>query len=238
MHRSHLPVLQRILEAKQPGATIIPLIISTDKTQVTLFRNKSAYPIYLTIGNIPKGIRRQTSRHSYILLGYLPTTKLEHVTNKSARRRMINYLYHSCLTRIFSPLKQIGLSGVTMMSGDGALRRTQPLFALAVMDYPEQALAACMTATECPTCPAKRAELDQDPTLDYRDMAGILDALEHADDDDLTFFTQECQRLGVKPIPHPFWRHLPLVHIYRPPPNLSRRHQASSCVDQGSLWSG
>jgi hypothetical protein len=102
-----------------------------------------------------------------------------------------------------------------MMSGDGALRCTHPLFALAVMDYPEQVLAACVTSTECPSCPAKREELDREPTLDYRDMDGILDALEHADDDDMTIFTQMCQRLGVKPIPHPFWRGLPLVHIYR-----------------------
>ena len=77
-------VIQKVLESKKPGATIIPIIISSHKTQVTLFCNKSAYPVYLTIGNIPKGIRRQLSCHSYILLGYIPTTRLEHVTNKAA----------------------------------------------------------------------------------------------------------------------------------------------------------
>src|SRR6202041_763924 len=41
------------------GATIIPIIISSDKTQLTLFRNKSAYPVYMTIGNIPKDICRK-----------------------------------------------------------------------------------------------------------------------------------------------------------------------------------
>ncbi|KAJ3928901.1 MAG: hypothetical protein NXY57DRAFT_1050289 [Lentinula lateritia] len=40
---------QEALEADKPGATIIPIIISSDKTQVTLFRNKAAYPVYLTI---------------------------------------------------------------------------------------------------------------------------------------------------------------------------------------------
>jgi hypothetical protein len=209
------PYLQRILEARQPSATIIPIIISTDKTEVTLFKNKSAYPVYLTIGNIPKETRRKTSRHSYILLGYLPTTKLEHVTNKSARRRMHTYLYHACLTHIFSPLEKIGLSGIVMMSGDGALHCSHPLYALAVMDYPEQVLATCVTSTECPACPAKHKELNKEPTLDYHDMEGMLEALEHADDEDLTIFVEECQKLGMKPIPHPFWQNLPLVHIYR-----------------------
>jgi hypothetical protein len=41
---------------EHPGVTIIPVIISSDKTQVTLFCNKTAYPVYMTIGNIPKEI--------------------------------------------------------------------------------------------------------------------------------------------------------------------------------------
>ncbi|KAJ7083906.1 hypothetical protein C8R43DRAFT_826367, partial [Mycena crocata] len=58
------------------GATLVPVIISTDKTQTTMFRNKSAYPVYMTIGNIPKDIRRKPSRQAYILIGYLPTSRL------------------------------------------------------------------------------------------------------------------------------------------------------------------
>ena len=148
---------QIILESKDPGATIIPVIISSDKTQVTLFRNKSVYPIYLTIGNIPKSTRRQTLQHGYILFGYLPTTKLEHVTNKTARQQMIGNLFHACFSRILTPLKPAGCKGVEMMSGDGVIHRGHPLFALFVGDYPEQVTATCITSSECPT---KRDQLD------------------------------------------------------------------------------
>ncbi|KAM6491367.1 hypothetical protein JOM56_013141 [Amanita muscaria] len=86
---------QDAIESKKPGATIVPIIISTDKTQLTLFRNKSAYPLYMTIGNRPKEIRRRPSSRAYVLLGYLPTTRLEHVMNKAAKRRMITNLYHT-----------------------------------------------------------------------------------------------------------------------------------------------
>jgi hypothetical protein len=105
---SQLTELQKVVEAAKPGATIVPIILSSDKTQVTLFRNKSAYLIYLTIANIPKYIRRQPSRRAYILLAYLPTTNLSHMSNKSARRRAIGNLFHSCLSLILKPLKNAG----------------------------------------------------------------------------------------------------------------------------------
>ena len=88
---------QAAVEKDMPGATIVPVIISSNKTQLTLFQNKSAYPIYMTIGNIPKNIRRKTSMHAYLLLGYLPTTKLEEEVINAKRKRLIANLYHACL---------------------------------------------------------------------------------------------------------------------------------------------
>lgn len=37
---------------------------------------KEAWPVYLTIGNIPKDVRKRVSSHSSILIGYLPVTHL------------------------------------------------------------------------------------------------------------------------------------------------------------------
>ncbi|KAH8986784.1 hypothetical protein EDB86DRAFT_3082630 [Lactarius hatsudake] len=95
--------VQTSLEAHQPGATVIPVIISSDKTQLTLFRGKAAYPVYLTIGNVPKDIRRKPSRRAQMLIGYLPTARLEAIGNKSARRR--------ALTNIFVTITRIVLRG-------------------------------------------------------------------------------------------------------------------------------
>ncbi|KAG2362202.1 hypothetical protein BDR07DRAFT_1451275 [Suillus spraguei] len=102
------------LEAKKPGATVIPIILSSDKMQVTMFRNKSAYPVYMTIGNILKEIL-------WILLAYL---KLDHITNKAARRRTATNLFHACLYHILEPLQVPGEIGVPMASGDGVLLTT------------------------------------------------------------------------------------------------------------------
>ncbi|KAF8900108.1 hypothetical protein CPB84DRAFT_1847370 [Gymnopilus junonius] len=68
-----------VCQSKLPlGATMAPVIIATDKTQLTQFSgSKSAYPIYLTIGNIPKAICRKPSKKACILIGYLSIDKID-----------------------------------------------------------------------------------------------------------------------------------------------------------------
>ncbi|KAJ3965272.1 hypothetical protein EV361DRAFT_776715, partial [Lentinula raphanica] len=58
------------------GATLAPVILATDKTQLTQFSgNKSAYPVYLTLGNIPKELRRKPGTRACVLLAYLSVDK-------------------------------------------------------------------------------------------------------------------------------------------------------------------
>ncbi|KIJ15199.1 hypothetical protein PAXINDRAFT_77646, partial [Paxillus involutus ATCC 200175] len=205
---------QKSLEERTPGATIVPVRLSSDKTQVTLFRNKTAYPIYMTISNIPKEIRRKPSRSAQILVGYLPTTKLEHVTNKSARRRTCANIFHACMRELLSPMKEAGLHGVPMRSGDGVLRRVHMLVACYIGDYPEQLLVMGVKTGECPGCDIPRGKLGSaNTTYEFRDLKNILDALALVDGDPLQF-TRACTQAGIKPIYRPFWQDLPYCNIY------------------------
>lgn len=195
----------------------MPIILSSDKTQLTSFRNKSAYPLYLTIGNIPKEIRRKPSKRAYVLLAYLPTTRLEHVTNKASRRRQISNLYHACMSRILEPLQAAGVSGIFMTSGDSFTRRNHPIFACFIGDYPEQVLCTCVTTGQCPSCPKPRDELGdytQDEVPGFRDLEKVLDALDSFEDDPGGFL-KTCAEAGIKPVVDPFWKDLPYAHIFR-----------------------
>ena len=147
------------LERKTPGATIIPVIISSDKTQLTVFGNKSAYPVYLTIGNLPKEIRRKPSNQGQILLAYLPTTRLDHVTNEAARRRLVLNIMHKCLRTIVEPLRAVGEPGMPIASGDGIWRRGHPIYAAHVSDYMEQIAVVGCKMGECPQCTVPSDEL-------------------------------------------------------------------------------
>lgn len=164
-----------------------------------MFRNKSAYPVYLTIGNIPKEIRRKPSRGGHILLAYLPTTRLEQITNKASRRRSLANLYHACLSRVLAPLQHAGLEGINMRSGDGALRRCHPLFASFVGDYPEQLLATGIKFGDCPKCDVEKDDTESNTVpLHLRKIGEVLDALAALDQGNLAF-VRACAAVGIKP---------------------------------------
>ncbi|EDR06040.1 uncharacterized protein LACBIDRAFT_329283 [Laccaria bicolor S238N-H82] len=206
--------------------TIVPIIISSDKTQLTQFRGKQAYPIYLTISNIPKHICRKPSRQGQVLLAYLPTSKLGHITNKSSHHRCISNLFHHCMQTIVKPLERAGHDGIILISGDGAARRCFPILAAYVGDYPEQVLVSLVKTGTCPICPAPRDEIgDWDSILEPRDAQNVIEAL-NAIDKGATEFMKACADAGIKPVQCVFWKNLPYIDIS----SLSRLTSCSNCI--------
>jgi len=150
-------------------------------------------------------------------LVYLPTTRLEGITNQAKRRRCISNLYHACMSRILSPLEEAGLTGLFMASGDGATRRCHPLLACVVADYPEQVLVTGTYTGQCPTCTTPHDEFSDffpSGSTELRDLNKILAALDSFEDDPGGYL-QTCLGAGIKPVIKPFWMNLPYSHVYR-----------------------
>ncbi|PPQ63295.1 hypothetical protein CVT24_006740 [Panaeolus cyanescens] len=199
---------------KKSRCTIVPIIISSDKTQLTLFRGQLAYPVYITIGNLPKHIRRKPSRQGQMLLAYLPTSKLAHITNKSSRRRCVSNMFHHCMQYVTKPLADAGRKGVILVSGDGKARRCYPILASYVGDYPEQALVALVKNGQCAVCATSRDEIgDPSKTQNPRSTASVIEALNTASKGSRAF-TTACKEMGIKPVQSVFWKDLPDVHLY------------------------
>lgn len=196
------------------GATITPIIISSNKTQLTLFQNKCAYPVYMTISNLPKNIRRKPSCQGQILLAYLLVTHLEHITNQAACQRMLSNLFHACMSCVLDPLKTAGVDGMPMTSGDGVVWRAHPILAAFIGNYPEQVLICCCKTGNCPKCIINQDEIGEskDPSP-LCDLDSILSTLGELDNGPLAF-AHACQEAGIKPVFHPFWQDLPYVNIY------------------------
>ena len=151
-----------------------------------------------------------------ILLAYLPVTKLSHVKNDKARRRLQANLFHASLQFPLEPTTVPATEGVTMRCGDGARRSCHPIFAIHVGDYPEQCEVTCVKYRQCPSCAVDVDELGEwkaewltNPPL--YDLDDVLDALGK--------FRQSnwktlCEEAGVRPVYRPYWAGLPYAEIF------------------------
>ncbi|KAG9098441.1 hypothetical protein FRC06_006385 [Ceratobasidium sp. 370] len=160
---------------KDECGTVVPYMISSDETRLSTFSgDKKAHPVYLTIGNIPKWIRRRISSRATVLIGYLPVPKLNCIANEEKRRAAKRALFHSCMERLLAPLVDASKTGVEAVCADGGVRRIYPALAAYIADFPKQCKVACTKCTHCPLCsvaPDVRGDLtdaaqqDHDETL-------------------------------------------------------------------------
>ncbi|KAJ6605116.1 hypothetical protein B0H10DRAFT_1957239 [Mycena sp. CBHHK59/15] len=138
--------------------------------------DKTAWPVYLTIGNIAKDTRDATC--------------------SVAKYR----LFHYCMGLIMASLADMGNNGVEMTCADGLLRKVHPILAAYIADYPEQCLVACCMENWCPICkvvPDDRGvhsphpKRDMDESLQYIHCFGT--------EQRNTQFKAEFNTLGLRP---------------------------------------
>ncbi|KAG1784333.1 uncharacterized protein HD556DRAFT_1446796 [Suillus plorans] len=174
------------------GATIAPIILASDKTCLSQFRgDKSAWPIYLSIGNIAKEKRRQLSARATVLIGYLPAEKLECFTSDT--RSLAGYrLFHHCMSLLLQPLIAAGQNGIEMVCADSMIRQVYPILAAYVADFPEQCLVHVARRTVAQNVWLRR--------MKEKRQNGQHPA--------------EFKDYGLRTVYHPFWADLPHTDIF------------------------
>jgi hypothetical protein len=189
------------------------VIISTDKTHLTqLSGDQTAWPVYFSLGNISKALRRQASSHSTILIGYLPVCKMNHVP-ENHRSVEIYRLFHHSMHRILQPMEESGRRGIDVVCGDGVVRRVFPILASYIADYPEQCLVACCKENRCPLCPVQPKERGNPGHVALRQPISTLSALRGHEAGD-AIATEAFEADGLRPIYNPFWANLPHCNIF------------------------
>jgi len=188
------------------GATIVPVICASNKTHLTNDSgDQHAWPLYLTIGNIRKDIRRTPTKCALILVGLIPCPP------KGANNT--DEAWHSAVGTMLSPLRNLDITGPGLKwnCADGFQRQCYPLLAAWVGDYPEQVMIAQVSYGSCPMCEIPTGALMEHSTIrpldDTRDQDVYLELLDETNIDIL-------HNLGVHPIRNQFWQY-PLCNVYR-----------------------
>lgn len=208
MHKFNMHLQQKELPE---GATVAPVILSSDKTQLSVFSgDKSAWPVYLTIGNIHKSIRRQPSQHATILLGYLPVTKFATSTKKD-HSGLGQRLFHFAMAHLLDPLIHAGTAGVFMTCADGYVRHVFPILACYIADHPEQCLVACVKENHCPIGLVERDRRGEPICADYRDETRTLNIIRNRTNSE---DGQSLELYGIRDVYTPFWSLLPFTNIF------------------------
>ncbi|KAG8974091.1 hypothetical protein FRC05_007839 [Tulasnella sp. 425] len=226
--------VQEKLDSIKPGATVAPIILASDKTKLSYFSgDKAAWPVYLTIGNISKHIRRKPSKHAVLLLGYLPVAKL-HCWSDSKRKAIGHDLFHACMRKLLEPLVTAGRDGVVMNCADNKARRVHPLLSAYIANHPERALTACVKANRCPPCPVHADEQGDLPRDRWgQRVVSILRDPEKAKHTIYDAFNEDidaqaiAEMEGLQVVKDPFWANLPFSNIFMafPPDILHQLHK-------------
>ncbi|SJL16686.1 uncharacterized protein ARMOST_20215 [Armillaria ostoyae] len=175
----------------------------------------SAWPVYLTIGNISKEVRREASSYATVLIGYLPVGKFDCYTDKA--RQFARYqLFHHCMSIIMKSVAEAGRKGTAITCTDGFIRNAWPILAAYVADYPEQCLIACCKENRCPICTVTPNQRGENCSCPYHDLQSTLDMLKRKGRGKSSpAFNKQWEDLGLRPVFQPFWQDLPFLNIFQ-----------------------
>ncbi|KAG2362678.1 hypothetical protein BDR07DRAFT_1451034 [Suillus spraguei] len=170
----------------------------------------SAWPVYMSIGNIAKAKRCQASAQATIIIGYLPAGKLDCFTPNA--HSLAGYrLFHHCMALLLHPLIAAGQDGAEMVCADSQIRCVHLILAAYVTDFPEQCLVSCCKKNCCPKCLVAGNErgdglnsVMHDPELTKK----ILERCKNGQ------HPPEFEENGLRAVYKPFWADMPHCNIF------------------------
>ena len=191
---------------------MVPLLLASDKTQLTNFSGvKAAWPLYMSIGNISKDLQRQGTKRTWVLFALLP------IPPKQPKDGEIHRSWQGAIERILKPIGELDIAGpgYEWDCADGQVRRCYPILAAWIADYQEYVILARIINRLCPVCEIPRTEMGHKPSSRVREFRGhhpmsYQQALEQGNPKDAQYLASIALRMEE----NPFWR-FPLCNVYR-----------------------
>ncbi|KAG1718492.1 hypothetical protein EDB19DRAFT_1899235 [Suillus lakei] len=131
------------------GATIVPMVIASDKTPMTWHTGGlEMHPIFVTIGNIQSDVRMRATCHAWRCVAYMPIPKFVDI-HPDYQTILGRRLFHKCMDIIFADAKVAAMVGKFMPDPAGHVRHCfTPLVAL--REFQEEAKVHSLSGVHQP----------------------------------------------------------------------------------------
>jgi len=146
----------------------------SDQRHLTMFSgDKKAWPVYITLGNIPSGRRNSPTSMAVLLLALLSIPpKLSKSSKADQHQRQINAdTLRNVFELIFAALQDPAHDGVPIDCADGKVRRCFPFLAVWIADHMENVALHGIKSNICPRWKVPAVELGTNmkvyPVRDY-----------------------------------------------------------------------
>jgi len=169
----------------------------SDQTHLSnLSGDKKAWPVYLTLANLPATRRNRHGSFAVLLLALLPVPpKLTKSSADHLQRQIKADTLRGVFELLFEPLQNAALEGVNIDCADGQVRRCFPKLSAWIADHMENVALHGIKLNVCPKCEVLPGQLGTDANSHQaRDYARYEHCeRESASDDSRTMF----ETLGI-----------------------------------------
>ncbi|QRV74372.1 beige protein [Ceratobasidium sp. AG-Ba] len=212
---------------QHPDAALGGVLFGSDKTHLTNYSGDiQAHALYVSLGNIDKSIRGQTSKRAWMLIAYIPICKwentLEQVNPQTKSEKNLlpgilsRRLFHFCMEIICEPLREFETHEITDPQGN--IRLIFYVLVAYLADLEEQYMIAALDKSNCVHCVATTKDFGSPDPLPPRTSQSILEAIarvqkERNNNTSPYQFSLGAGKERLGDVEYPFWAGLPFVDI-------------------------
>ena len=133
----------------------------SDQTHLSnLSDDKKAWPVYLTLGNLPATRRNRPGSFAVLLLTLLPVPpKLTKSSPDHLQRQINSDRLRGVFKLLFEPLQNAALESLNIDCADGTVPRCFPILSMWIADHMENVALHRIKSNVCPKCEVHPGEL-------------------------------------------------------------------------------
>ncbi|KAI6018858.1 hypothetical protein EDC04DRAFT_2576217, partial [Pisolithus marmoratus] len=203
-------------DALPNSATLLGIVLSSDKTHITQVGNCQAHPLLISLANISADVHRKGSTKSYLLLALLPVPQFVH-PNKHLCGVLASRLLHQVISIIVGPLKKAAEVGCMMSDPIRNLKHCFTPLVAYIANTPEQHVITCITDNASAISMAVSKQFG-DPLCCAACTASkthwlliVVKRETHALN--LSLYFRACQKWQLNGVASPFWLDCALVEL-------------------------